>query len=318
MSALLVALAVLGADAQKNLGVREERYELKSLRTTILEVNLGRVIDRDGTWVNMTLFQMYSGKRRTTPAKSAMVHFFTYSDDPNRYRGAQDIAINYGGSKLALRTPDSDGADRNSLFRRKAREFDRLELTKICGADSVGGQLGADSFTLTAQQMAALKEFGSYIADPELEVKRGPAKSEVWFAALMEGAAREEAEAEERNAQTRADAARAKAKLRGEDVDGEPSPKPAPKPNPADQARRKEAEARFDKAVADSAKAELIRKADTKLKMAQGLEKAKKPKAAIDYYEAIVKDFAGTTAAKTATERLKALKPKKAEAKVGK
>ncbi|MDE2104706.1 MAG: hypothetical protein KGL39_46145, partial [Patescibacteria group bacterium] len=107
--------------------------------------------------------------------------------------------------------------------------------------------------------------------------------------------------------------------LRGEHVDDdEPAPKAKPKPNANDPAQSADAQARFDKAVSDSAKAETARKADTKLKMAQGLEKAKKAKAAIDYYEAIVKDFPGTPAAKVSAERLKGLKGKKAESKAGK
>ena len=49
------------------------------------------------------------------------------------------------------------------------------------------------------------------------------------------------------------------------------------------------------------------KKAQTLLKMGQNLEKANKPKPALGYYRQIVKDFAKSSAAKTASERIKAL-----------
>lgn len=52
------------------------------------------------------------------------------------------------------------------------------------------------------------------------------------------------------------------------------------------------------------------KKAETKLKMALGLEKAKKPKAALDYYRELVNEFPGSTQAKTAAGRIKALEAK--------
>ncbi len=46
------------------------------------------------------------------------------------------------------------------------------------------------------------------------------------------------------------------------------------------------------------------------LKLGQNLEKADKTTAALGYYRQVVKDFAGTPAAKTAAERIKAIEQK--------
>lgn len=49
-------------------------------------------------------------------------------------------------------------------------------------------------------------------------------------------------------------------------------------------------------------------RAETLYKMGQGLEKAKKPTAALKYYEQVVEDFPGTSAAEAAEERIKVLR----------
>ena len=71
------------------------------------------------------------------------------------------------------------------------------------------------------------------------------------------------------------------------------------KPTKPDDAKSKDSDEKL--VVVDE------KKAQTLLKMGQNLEKAKKTKPALGYYRQILKDFAKSSAAKTAEERVKAL-----------
>ena len=253
----------------------EQRYD-RFKDYTSLKVDLGRVFKDSRHEVELSFHRTFRGEGRSAKGGTPRMCFNSDSNEGWVYLDYHPITLLVDGERMRFDAKHDGSIGKGYVLEFMWVDPSESQIERIFRANNIEGQVGIREFKLSSEQVAAIKEFATLCVTPDRPVPSGR------FVA--------------------------------------PPPPQKPK-SPEEILREKEAQRREATRLKEEAErqqeesrrrqeAQLISKLDQKLKLGKSLEKSNS-KAAIQYYKDVIALAPDSPQAKTATDRIRVLSPKK-------